>query len=473
MNRVDEPTVEKRNRPLSVNPLKNSAPVGAVLAFLGLERSMPLMHGSQGCTAFAKVLFVRHFREPIPVQTTAMDQIRTVMGADDSIVEALATIADKQKPAVIGLATTGLSETQGCDVRNAIHVFRDAHPEHAGIAVVPVNTPDFNGTLESGYAAAVEATLDTLVPEAETAGTRPGRRPAQVNILAGPQLTPGDIEAVVDLVERFHLEPVVVPDISGSLDGHLAASPFTPVTTGGTPVERLATLGDAAATLVIGPSMGRAADLLHQRTGVPEVRFPTLMGLEAVDAFVHTLSLLSGEPVPARVERQRQQLEDAMLDTHFMLGQARVAVAAEPDGLLDYATLLAGLGAEVVAAVIPGRGSAVAATPVREMKIGDLDDFERLAEAGGAELLIGNSHVATVSENLGRPLLRAGFPLYDQLGAYARTRVGYQGTRQTLFDLANALLERTDHVIPPYRSPLGQKDDEEVAHGHRASAAGA
>ncbi|MFZ1246636.1 MAG: nitrogenase component 1, partial [Azonexus sp.] len=40
---------------LAVNPLKVSQPIGASLAFLGLNRCLPLMHGSQGCTAFGKV----------------------------------------------------------------------------------------------------------------------------------------------------------------------------------------------------------------------------------------------------------------------------------------------------------------------------------------------------------------------------------------------------------------------------------
>ena len=47
---------------LAVNPLKVSQPLGASLVFLGLNKSLPLMHGSQGCTAFGKVFFVRHFR---------------------------------------------------------------------------------------------------------------------------------------------------------------------------------------------------------------------------------------------------------------------------------------------------------------------------------------------------------------------------------------------------------------------------
>ncbi|MFN6395645.1 MAG: nitrogenase component 1, partial [Aphanizomenon sp.] len=36
---------------VTVNPLKQSQALGASLAFLGLKGTMPLFHGSQGCTA--------------------------------------------------------------------------------------------------------------------------------------------------------------------------------------------------------------------------------------------------------------------------------------------------------------------------------------------------------------------------------------------------------------------------------------
>ena len=96
----------KRNKALAVNPLKASQPVGASLAFLGINKAIPMMHGSQGCTAFGKVYFVRHFREPIPLQTTAMDQVSTVMSADENVILGLATVCEKSKPALIGLPTT-------------------------------------------------------------------------------------------------------------------------------------------------------------------------------------------------------------------------------------------------------------------------------------------------------------------------------------------------------------------------------
>ena len=65
----------KRSKPLAVNPLKVSQPIGAALAFLGLHNSIPMLHGSQGCTAFGKVFFVRHFREPIDVYKRQVDQL--------------------------------------------------------------------------------------------------------------------------------------------------------------------------------------------------------------------------------------------------------------------------------------------------------------------------------------------------------------------------------------------------------------
>ncbi len=437
----------KAAKPLAVNPLKVSQPVGASLAFLGLGRALPLMHGSQGCTAFGKVFFVRHFREPIPLQTTAMDQISTIMGADENVVEALRAICDKNKPDVIGLVTTGLSETQGTDILRAVKTFRATHPEFDAIAVVPVNTPDYLGCLETGYALAIEAIINTLVPTSE----RAGRRKKQVNVLAGSQLTPGDIEAVKEWLEAFGLRPVVLPDIGDSLDGHLVPAQFTPLTLGGTPRDEIEHMGEALATLVIGPSLHKAGELLTAKTGVPCYHFDSLMGLEACDAFTATLAQLSGQEVPARIERQRAQLQDAMVDSHFMFGFCRMAIAADPDVLAQFMPFLRGMGADIVAAIASTRSESLQKLAVDKVIVGDLGDLEQAAAAGEAQLLISNSHAVQSAARLGIPLLRAGFPQYDWVGGYARTWVGYRGSRQALFDIANLVLSQ-HHDIPAYRS---------------------
>ncbi len=447
----------KRKKALSVSPLKASQPVGGSLATLGFNRAIPMLHGSQGCTAFAKVFFVRHFREPIPLQTTAMDQGSSVMGADENVVEGIKNIAEKSKPALITVLTTGLAETQGADVHRNVREFREKYPQFADVAVVAVNTPDFTGCVESGYAMTVTEIIRTLVPEAEQVGTKPGNRKRQVNVLCSAMLTPGDIEALTDLMVQFDLRPVFIPDIANSLDGSLTEDEFSPVTIGGTPLSEMATLGDAKATLVIGPSMAKAGDLLAKKTGVPSYTLDHLYGLAANDALIGTLHEISGREVPERIERQRMQLQDAMLDTHFMLGQLRVALAGDADQVNAFAHCLNEMGAEVVAAVTPSQAPAVANIPVAQIKLGDLEDLEITARENKAQLLIGNSHATDTAERLGVPILRAGFPQYDIIGGYQKTWVGYRGSRQTLFDLANLVINFAHEEIPVFKSVYAQK----------------
>lgn len=438
----------KRTKPLTVNPLKVGQPAGAALAFLGIQRAIPMLHGSQGCSALNKVFFVRHFHEPIPLQTTAMDQVSTVMNADENVLEGLKTLAEKNQPLLIGLPTTGLSETQGTDIHRLVKTFYTTYPQFQHIPVIAVNTPDYLGCLESGFALAVKALLEYLVPEGTQAS---GHRPQQVNVLVGTMLTPGDLEHLKELIEAFGLHPLIVPDLSDSLDGHLTDLEFTPLTVGGTQVSDFCKLGESIATLVIGRSLNEAAEVLKKRTGVANFHFDTLMGLAAVDRLVMTLAELSQQPVPEKIERQRAQLQDAMVDTHFMLGLARVAIATDPDLLYALSTLIQDMGGEVVTAVTSSRAPILDDLPLKTVKLGDLEDLELQVRTQGANLLMSNSHAVDIAQRLGLPLLRVGFPQYDLIGGYQRLWIGYRGTRQLLFDLANLLLSQR-HEIPAYRS---------------------
>ncbi|MES9931004.1 MAG: nitrogenase component 1, partial [Candidatus Thiodiazotropha sp. 6PDIVS] len=129
-------------------------------------------------------------------------------------------------------------------------------------------------------------------------------------------------------------------------------------------------------------------------------------------------------------------------------------------------------GAETVAAVAPVNAPSLKSVASEKVKIGDLEDLEKLAKEGGAEILITNSHGTESAQRLGIPLLRAGFPQYDFLGGYQKTWVGYRGSRQTLFDLANIMLTLEKGEISPYRSIYAQKRDyREVAHEHNKTVA--
>ena len=440
------------SKALAVNPLKTSQPIGASLAFLGLARSMPLEHGARGCTSFNKLFFMRHFNDPIALQTTAMDQMTTIIGADDNVVEALATICATDQPEIIGLITTGLSEMQGADVPRTIAAFRAAHPQHGDVAVVPVAATDTLGCLETGFALALEAIIATLVP----AGTAKVTRARQVTVLAPAMLTPGDVEALRQWIEAFGLTAIIVPDIADSLDGHLIDQGFSTLTYGGALRADIESLGQSMATLVIGRSLDRAADALRARTGIPDIRFPGLIGLEACDAFSSALADIAGIAMPVTILRQRSQLMDAMVDCQFQLGGARVAIAADADLLAALTRFFHAMGCDMVASVASSRADHLKSLPVDSVVVGDLEDLEWLARHHETELIVTNSHGAEAARRLACAHLRAGFPIYDSYGDHAKAWIGYGGSRRALFETAN-LLANHYQEIRPYRSRYRQE----------------
>jgi nitrogenase molybdenum-iron protein NifN len=442
----------------SVNPLKMSQPIGGALAFLGLDNCMPVLHGSQGCTAFGLVLFVRHFREAIPLQTTAMNEVTTIMGGRDNIEQALLNIYKRAKPEIIGLCTTGLTETRSEDIHGDLKAIRSRNPELASLPIVFVDTPDFKDAFQDGWSKAVMRIVEELV--GKTAETIPG----QVNLLVGSHLSAADIEEIVETIENFGLSPVVLPDLSGSLDGHIPEQ-FSPTTMGGTTVEQIRSMGGSLATIAIGAQMERAAVELETRTGVPYTLFDRLTGLDANDRFLMYLSGLSGKPVPLKYRRQRSQLADAMLDAHFFTGGKKIAIGAEPDLLWALGSLLAEMGCEIATAVTTTHSPLLEQMPCAEVLIGDLEDLE--VRAQGCDLIVTHSHGRQAAERLGIPLLRVGIPCFDRLGAAHKLSIGYRGTRELIFQVANIFLEHT-HEGTPDSWPLPEKHDEPVAQATAA-----
>jgi nitrogenase molybdenum-iron protein NifN len=143
--------------------------------------------------------------------------------------------------------------------------------------------------------------------------------------------------------------------------------------------------------------------------------------------------------VPEKYARQRRQLQDAILDTHFYFGRKRVSLALEPDLLYQVSWLLHEMGAEIHAAVTTTKSPLLEQLPLETVAIGDLEDFEDLA--AGSDLLIANSQAKGTADRLKLPLYRMGYPIYDRLGNGNRCLVGYRGTMQFLFEVGNLFLE--------------------------------
>ena len=460
-------TVTRNKKSVAVNPLKQSPPLGAALAFLGLKGIVPLFHGSQGCTAFAKVLLVRHFREAIPLATTAMTEVTTILGGEENIEQALLTLVENAKPDLIGLLTTGLTETRGDDMEGILKSIRKRHPELDYLPIIFASTPDYKGALEDGYAAAVNSIVATDYGQPVGAnspkgcGSRslletnktalPYRSPLQqVTILAGSMLAPGDVEEIKEIVAAFGLKPLVIPDLSGSVDGHLDDD-YNSKTPGGTSLEQLQQLERSLFTIAIGESMRPAASTLKEKFGTNYQILPRLTGLGAVDQFIWLLAQIANyksdeihswqfnPQIPEKYQRQRRQLQDAILDTHFYLGGKKVSLALEPDLLYQTSWLLTEMGAEIQAAVTTTKSPILKELPCEDITIGDLEDLENLAP--GSDLIITNSQGKSLAEKLNIPLYRMGYPIYDRLGNGSRCLVGYKGSMQFLFDLGNIFIE--------------------------------
>ncbi|MBY5579230.1 nitrogenase iron-molybdenum cofactor biosynthesis protein NifN [Rhizobium leguminosarum] len=429
----------------AVNPLKSSQPMGAAMAFLGIDGALPILHGSQGCTSFALVLLVRHFKHMVPLQTTAMGQMAAVVGGAEFLEKALVQLKARTWPRLIGICTTAVAETRDEDIAGDIINAKGARLRKLiDTEVVLARTPDFAGAVEEGWSKAVTATIEAI--------TRPGtqnRDPAQVVILPGSNITVADVEHLREMVESFGLTPLILPDVSGGPD-EVVRDRWIPIARGGTKVERIRDLGSAIQCIAVGEQMRRPAEALQGLTGLPYVMFGSLTGLNNADRFAWLLAAMSRDNAPKAVRRGRMQLQEAMLSGHFHFVGKKVAIACEPDQLLQFAQLFIGMGAVITAAATTtGYSKALQIVPTDTVKVGDLGDLEQLA--ADADLLVTHSHGRQAAERLAVPLMRVGFPAFDRIGSQHKLSILYRGTRDMIFEVANIV--QGIHDLPPARAP--------------------
>jgi nitrogenase molybdenum-iron protein NifN len=415
--------IRKRQKPLQVNPFKLSQPMGATLAFLGIDRCMPLMHGGQGCTSFTKVFFTRHFCEPIAIQTSAVtDAVAVLDGGDFSIVESVKNITRKVSPSLIGLHTTGLPETKGDDIRGVA--------TQVEFPIVTVNTPDYEGGLESGWALTCRAIIEQLVEPAGYVNDN------KLILLPHASLQPIEVEKIKEFIEGFGFNVFALPDLSTSLDGHLGEKQAA-LSSGGIKVEEIRSLADAGLVISVGDSMqGCAVALQEKNTAMRHHHFAHLHGLEATDSLVGILMEETGFSGPSLpVARWRQRLQDAMLDSHFSLGQTRFMVAAEPDQLAGICQSLYDAGGKVSLAISTVDSTQLDNIIADQVIIGDLEDAEELAD--DYDVMIGNFHCEAIAHRQHKGLLLRGFPNWEQVGNSLKNDVLYEGGSYFLFEAAN------------------------------------
>ena len=83
---------------LTINPAKACQPLGAVFAALGFEGTLPFVHGSQGCVAYYRSHFSRHFKEPTSAVSSSMTEDAAVFGGLNNLIDGMANAFSLYKP---------------------------------------------------------------------------------------------------------------------------------------------------------------------------------------------------------------------------------------------------------------------------------------------------------------------------------------------------------------------------------------
>ncbi len=164
--------------------------------------------------------------------------------------------------------------------------------------------------------------------------------------------------------------------------------------------------------------------------------FAHLQGLEATDDLAAMLLDETGfSGPPLAVARWRQRLQDAMLDSHFSLGQSRFLVAAEPDQLAGICQALHDAGGRVTVAISTVDSPQLDKIQAARVLVGDLEDAELLADE--YDVIVGNCHCEALAHRLHKGLLVRGFPNWEQVGNALKNDVLYEGGCYLLFEAAN------------------------------------
>ncbi len=409
------------------------APLGASLAFAGVAGGMVLLHGSQGCATYIRRYTISHFREPLDAASSSFTEESAVFGGASNLRQAFQNLVRQYDPSLIGVATTCLAETIGEDastVRSALGDLMTAD----GPLVATVSTPSYRGDHREGFRAALRSLAEAACPKGKNAGGDGSPSEKPIVAVFPTLLSPADLRWLKRTIGSFGLRPILVSDYSDTLDGGpWMAYRHLPV--GGTKVEDLKQLDGSILSLELGLPVDRSISggaYLEDQFGVPREQRPLPLGVAATDAFLESLSALSGRPIPADLEGERARLLDSFVDAHKIVFGRRALLYGDKDLVAALTGFCQEVGLDPVVAEGEGRDFA-------SVK----DAADRAAQEGRPiDIMIGNSKGYRTARSLDVPLVRLGFPVHDRYGGQRLRALGYEGTQELFDRVTNALVER-------------------------------
>jgi nitrogenase molybdenum-iron protein beta chain len=445
---------------LTVNPAKTCQPLGAVLCALGFHKTLPYVHGSQGCVAYFRTYFNRHFREPIATVSDSMTEDAAVFGGQKNMFEGLENAKAMYKPEMMAVSTTCMAEVIGDDLNAFIGNAKKDGRVPEDYPTPYAHTPSFVGSHTTGWDNMMEGFLRYFTFK-HMDDKEPGKN-GKLNIIPGFETYLGNFRVIKRMLQEMDVKYSFLSDPEEILD--------TPTDgefrmyAGGTTQDELKDSPNAITTLLLQPQQLNKTKKYIKETWkheLPDLNIP--MGLGATDAFLMKVSELTGKPIPESLEKERGRLVDMMTDSHTWIHGKRYSLWGDPDFVYGMSLFLMELGAEPLHVLCHNankRWGKMMTKTLKESPYGqqaevhvgkDLWHMRSLVFSDKPDFMIGNSYGKFIQRDTlhkGKefevPLIRIGFPILDRHHLHQETTLGYEGAMYILKSLVNGIMERLD-----------------------------
>ena len=445
---------------LTINPAKACQPLGAVLCALGFEKTLPYVHGSQGCVAYFRSYFNRHFKEPIACVSDSMTEDAAVFGGQKNMFDGLENALALYKPEMIAVSTTCMAEVIGDDLSSFItNAKKEGHIPDA-LPVPFAHTPSFVGSHTTGWDNMFEGIIRFFslnVMDSKKVGSN-----GKLNIVPGFETYLGNYRVIHRMLDEMGVAHSMLCDPTEVLD--TPADGEYRMYAGGTTQAEIKDAPNAIDTLMLQPwQLPKTKKHVELVWNQPATHINIPMGLEWTDDFLMKVSELTGKPIPASLAKERGRLVDMMTDSHAWLHGKKFALYGDADYVLGMVKFLLELGAEPTDILCNQANKRwkkelegiLAASPYGKLATvhtgADLWHFRSLMFTNKPDFMIGNSYGKFIQRDTlhkGKefevPLIRIGFPIFDRHHLHRMTTLGYEGAMYILTTLVNAVLERLD-----------------------------
>ena len=326
---------------LTVNPAKACQPLGAVFVAVGFEGTLPFVHGSQGCVAYYRSHFSRHFKEPSSCVSSSMTEDAAVFGGLNNMIDGLANAHAMYKPKMIAVSTTCMAEVIGDDLNSYIKTAKEKGSVPQDFDVPYAHTPAFVGSHITGYDNALKGIMSHFWEGKERVPNE------KINFIGGfDGYTVGNLREVKRMFGLMGVDYTILADNSDVWD--TPADGEFRMYDGGTTLEDAKAALHAKATISMQEYSTVKTLAYTAKTGQEVVALNHPVGVAATDKFLMELARITGKPIPLELEKERGRLVDAIADSSAHIHGKKFALYGDPDLMLGLAGFLMELGAEPV-----------------------------------------------------------------------------------------------------------------------------